>query len=471
MLAIASDPASTLSSQAAPARCVGAADCRAETDAAIAQGDFERAHDLAWRTLQQGPHDDPGLMYLLAQAQALSGRPDDALVMIRRLVERGITIDASTAEFRRTRDLAGWPAVAALIAAGPSAAAPPATRALPMRSPVVAPIPPPLVTPIPSPVVPPTSRPVRATVSPSVRAVAPEAAARADALESATVEAAGHFASREFAPGGLACDAVSRRFVFGDRPGRQLQIVAEGGTESIDLTRAASAGFLEVVALDIDTTRGDLWVVSAASDGRTAMLHKLQLVSGRALASYHVPVGADAVQLVDVAVTMSGTVLLVDAQRRTLLELRPGASAVEVLADLRYEAPSSLTTGGRDGVAYVAHRDGISRVDLGSGAVTPLTGPIGTSLGAIERLRRQATSLVGIQAMPDGSRRLVHLALNPAGRAVTSLRVIDMPLPSGAAPILIAACGDGVAILQGEPAGTADQPSTEWTFRRVRLAP
>ena len=62
--------------------CSGVAECRAQTEAAIAQGDFERAHDLAWRTVQQGPRNDRSLMFLLARTQALSNRPDDALVMI-----------------------------------------------------------------------------------------------------------------------------------------------------------------------------------------------------------------------------------------------------------------------------------------------------------------------------------------------------------------------------------------------------
>ena len=34
------------------------------------RGDYERFHDLAWRTVQTGPARDPMLMYLLARAQS-----------------------------------------------------------------------------------------------------------------------------------------------------------------------------------------------------------------------------------------------------------------------------------------------------------------------------------------------------------------------------------------------------------------
>ena len=83
------------------AACTGVPGCRAETESAIAQKDFERAHDLAWRTVQQGPRNDRALMFLLARTQALSNRPDDALVMIRRLAESGAIVDVRAEEFAR----------------------------------------------------------------------------------------------------------------------------------------------------------------------------------------------------------------------------------------------------------------------------------------------------------------------------------------------------------------------------------
>jgi hypothetical protein len=287
-------------------------------------------------------------------------------------------------------------------------------------------------------------------------------------IEPVIVDNAGHFSSQDFVPGGLACDGVSRRFVFGDRPGRKLRIVADGGDSSIDLTRGASAGFLDVMALDIDTTRGDLWVVSAEVDGASATLHRLQLVSGRVLSRYEAPAAFAPVRPVDLAVTASGAILILDAAGPRLLVLRPGAPALEVLADLQDEAPVSIAAGSRDGVAYVAHRNGLSRVDLRTRTVTPLGAPARTPLGGIDRLRRHGSELIGMQAMADGSRRLVRLALDAAGTAVTRLRVVGLPLPPAGTPALAALCGDTFAILAGEKSGAAP---TEWTFLRIRLVP
>ena len=394
--------------------CTNVMECRAQTEAAIAQGEYERAHDLAWRTVQQGTRNDAALMYLLARTQALSRRPDDALVMLRRLAELGVAPNASTDEFRDTRDLPGWPPVETLI------------ERVKTRAPDLLP------------------------------SVAP-----------ALVENAGSFSSLDFAPGGIACDAVSGRYILGDRPGRKVQILADGADHSIDLTRA---GFLDVMALDINTTNGTLWVVSAEADGRAATLHRVQLISGRALASYGVPEGLTPARPVDVAIAASGAVLLLDAAKGRVLVLRSAMAPIEVLTILQPGTPTSISVGSRDDVAFVAQRDGLARIDLRTRAVVPLLGPGGTRLAGIERLRRYGTSLVGVQTIADGARRLVHLSLDAQGRLITALKVIDVPLPPGDAPIFTAVCGNTLALLVGEGDGDGAR-GTVWTVRRIRLSP
>ena len=440
--------------------CTGVAECRAQTEAAIAQGDYERAHDLGWRTVQQGPRNDRALMFLLARTQALSNRPGDALVMIRRLAEMGASVDVSADEFARMRELPGWPAVETVLAgiANPPVASPP------IPAPVVS------VFPAPAPI-PPRKAPVGPNASPMAPSPAPKAhkvlvAPVVPAL-SAVVEEAGRFTSGEFAPGGLACDAVSRRFVFGDRAGRKLLIVAEGSDHSSDLTRAEVAGFLDVTAIDIDTTNGNLWVASAEADGRGATLHKVQLISGRPLASFVVPETLGTAVLPDVVMAASG-VLLLDASQHRVLILRTGASSPTVLADLGDVVPLSLATSRQGGLAYVTHPEGLLAIDLKTRAVAPVTASKAVALGGIERVRRHGAGFVGVQALPDGSRRLVRLTLDATGRTVTRLRVLEVPLPAGTAPIPLAVCGDTLGFMVGDP--SSSQPSsTVWTIRRIQL--
>lgn len=447
--------------------CSGVAECRAQTEAAIAQGDFERAHDLAWRTVQQGPRNDRSLMFLLARTQALSNRPDDALVMIRRLAALGATVDASGDEFARTRDLPGWPAVDAVIVgiANPPSEPRPSTPTVPTAPEASA-----SARGEPAELRGDESVPARREAV-ELRRDKPSAPAApvlpAVPVVSVVVEEAGRFTSAAFAPGGLACDAVSKRFVFGDRPGRKLQILAEASDYATDLTRAAVAGFRDVMALDIDTTNGSLWVATAESDGRGATLHRVQLISGRPLASFTVPESLVPAQPADVAMAASGAVLVLDTAQRRVLVLRPATTELTVLATLGDVVPLSLTLGRRDTVAYVSHREGLLAIDLRTRAVSPVTAPKAIALAGFDRLRRHGTGFVGLQISADGVRRLARLTLDASGRAVTRRRVIDVTLPVGAAPLPMAVCGDTLGFMLGEAVGE----DTRWTIRRVRLTP
>ena len=110
-------PSAVVVAQVAPIDCHEPKACSELALEARARGAYEAFHDLAWRAVQTGRPNDPDLMYLLARAQALSGRRRDALVMLRRLAESGIVTDAATDEdFRRVRELPEWPYIAGLSA-------------------------------------------------------------------------------------------------------------------------------------------------------------------------------------------------------------------------------------------------------------------------------------------------------------------------------------------------------------------
>ncbi len=193
-------------------------ECRQMALAAADRGDFETFHDAAWRAIQTGPKKDPDLMFLLARAQTLSGRPHDALITLQRLAEMGKPVDvADDDEFARTRELPGWPEVAALIdrsthPAPPGSPAPPALTAPPARP--ALPVPPALAAPPASPALP---------APPALTMALGTADSRAKVLRC----------------GGLAGDAVSSRFsLTGDRLGRKLMVVAEGSDHAVGASSA-----------------------------------------------------------------------------------------------------------------------------------------------------------------------------------------------------------------------------------------
>jgi hypothetical protein len=404
------------------AECSDWRDCQKRALDAAAAGQYETFHDLAWRAVQKGPPRDPTLMHLLARAQSLSGRPHDALVMLLRLAERGIEIDAATNEdYAAVRRLPQWAEHAARFTAGaaaserPDEAPPPRANASAGESPTGAP------------------ETVTSTAggAPVARAGGGGAAGVVDRGGMSPIEDALRVPALTLTPMALAHDRASGRFVFGDAPGRRLVIVDERMHFVVDLVRERSAGFYDITALELDSQRGDLWVVSADRAGATA-LHHLQMVSGRPLARYDIPPDIAPGRFEDVAVARDGTVYVLDALGRRLLSRAPRADALTVAARLDVEAPSSIAPAPQD-VVYIAHAGGILRVDVHGGRARPLrTG--GESPPAFVRLRWQAGALVGVDRLGDGACRIVRLPVSAAGDRAGPVQVlashVDLPNPA-----------------------------------------
>ena len=425
--------------------------CRQMALAAADRRDFEAFHDLAWRAVQLGPSRDPALLLLLARAQAVSGRPHDALVMLDRLAEMGVASDAETHDdFVRTRELPGWPEVAAHIERVTHRESPPAAN--PTAAPTTTP--------------PPTATPAPAAAPAAVTAPV------ANVPRPAPMEAV-RFSSGAFTPAGLAYDAVSGRFLFGDRLGRRLFVVSERSNRATDFVRADPTGIQEVAAIEIDAKRGDLWVASTTPGESAGTLHKLQLISGRALRSYRLDADVEPVTFADLAVTAGGAVLVLDSASRQLFELRPGATALERVIRLDVQEPTSVAAAD-ERTAYVAHRDGMSRIDLQTRTATPLAAPKRVSLDRLERIRWHDHALIAVRVEEDGSRRIIQFDVNDSRRAVVRATTLEQSIAS-AGPIFVTFWDDELVYLQdtldrttGGAAVDASRPA-EFVAYRLRL--
>jgi hypothetical protein len=371
--------------QATP-ECSTAPDCRQQAIDAATAGDYERFHDLAWRAVQKGRPNDPDLMYVLARAQSLSGRPGDAIVMLERLTQMGIATDAATNDdFRRVRALKNWPELEAKMTA--------------------------LVNPTALPKPPPSSAPAVTTAPPSREPVeAPE-----ETLA---------FTVPRFDPVGLAYDAVSRRFIVGDHTANRLLVIDELSHHVTPLVSAASAGFYEAItAFEIDVRRGDLWVASVNSSGPESVVHKLQLVSGRVLEE--VRVGSDdKCRIGDLAVLADGTILALDSRAGRIFRLQPGSRRMDVMGKSAVPAGARSFTLANDRLIYVASDEGITRVDLQTKEVAAVRLPKGTDLGRIEKIRWHDGGLVIVTRTVAGESQIQRARMDSGGQAIARLQVL-----------------------------------------------
>ncbi len=462
--------------------CADLEACRTAALEAEAAGDGDRFHDLAWRVMQLSPKDDPAAMYIVARAQAASGRSSDALVMLRRLAQAGVATDAGDLDvFARVRQRDGWSEVEALARTATRhlvatrlnpAAVDAATGTVPVETAESAtgagtgsggssePTPAGAAVGVPDPV---AVRPAYGS------ALVADVALRLDVgLEGLD--------GRDGATGGFAYDAVSGRYLVGDRGGRKIVVVDEPSRRVADLVRGDSAGFRQLVAMEIDTRRGDLWVLSndpGSGDGDArATVHRLQLIAGRPLATIEPPSDAGTVRFTDLAVTSSGAVVVVDAAGRRLFRLDPRATTLRPVMTLDVPSLSAVTIGGTDDVAYVAHGNGVSRLDLARRRVSPVTSAVaeGTS---IDGVWWHDGALIVMCVEPSGARSLQRWQLDRRGVAVQEIRAVDIPLPGAPTPVAVTLSGSSLLVLTGQDddgaPGGADAEGP--VVRRVRLGP
>jgi hypothetical protein len=439
--------------------CATWQECRTLALEAAEQRDYETFHDLAWRAVQRGPRNDPSLMTMLARAQSLSGRPGDALVMLRRLADLGVVTEAQTSEdFRRVRALAAWPELEARlseIAAGkPAVAASEAGSRAPGTTAAKPPRAPELEAGVETAAPPPAGKPA----DPSARSTAPPAGASPAGGDTAEEAAGGavealRFTSEAFGVAGLAYDAVSNRFIIGDRREQRLAVIGERSQRVSTLTGAASAGFGEIVALEIDRHEGDLWVGTVASGGAqpASRLHKLQLISGRQLFTIPAPEDAGPVRFADVTLTPSSSVLALDSEGARVFRAAPRSRVLELAARVDVEGAASIAAAS-DTVAYIAHPRGLMRVDLSAGGTRAVSAAKGVDLAGLAWIRWHRDSIVAVQPTSGAQYRIVRIAFDASGRRARRVTVLDRDVPL-AGPFAASLNGDAIYYLVGSGDG------------------
>jgi hypothetical protein len=284
------------------------------------------------------------------------------------------------------------------------------------------------------------------------------------------------FTTLAFTPAGLAYDRVSNRFIVGDSDARKLTVVDEGSQRVANLAGAQSAGFGSIAALEIDVREGDLWVVSsppagsappaAGAPSAAAILHKLQLISGRVLYAVALDPEFGEARFTDIAVTAGSSALVLDAAGRRVFVAQPGSRRLALALQLDVAEPSSLAPES-ESLVYIAHREGLIRADLAARRARPVTASAEVTIGGLTRVRWHRGTLVGVQASGDGTHRIVRLKLDRSGRRVTALEVLDRSLQMRD-PTAAALSGDRFFYLA---APNAAEPGTqaETIIRRVTV--
>jgi hypothetical protein len=363
-----------------------------DANAALAGTDAQAAVDAVERASRLAPPNHPYLLYAKVRAYVRVGRLGDAFDALGLLADKGIAADVLVSPaFEALRDHARWPE---------------------------------------------WQEKLQSLVAPA---------------EHSTV--AFRLNEPDFFPEAMTYDRGSRRFLIGSLHKRKVVAVDEISGRAADYATFREAGFFSVLGLEADNVRGALYVLSAGdvtmqgytseADGQS-FLHRLQLSSGRQVTRLSPPPAAGGHLLNDLVQAPDGTLYMTDSKAGVLYRWRPGTKAIEPFATIgAYVYPNGITWSGDGRALYVAHLEGLSRVDLRTRVVVPIGHPASLTLVGIDGLATYRGDLVAVQNGLPRLSRVVRLRLTPDGLNVRALDVLDANLPDHDMPTTGVVVGDG----------------------------
>lgn len=189
--------------------------------------------------------------------------------------------------------------------------------------------------------------------------------------------------------------------------------------------RGATQGVFGIVA---DPARHDLWAASSGSAhggdpaARPALL-RFDLRNGRLKQSFPAPEGAKSFG--DVALGPDGTVYVSESGAGRVFRVKPGAAALDLVADLGARGSPQGLAVSPDGkvLVFAGYGSGLHRVDLASGVTARIETPAGVELRGVDGVARDGASLIAVQngvAPP----RVVRVRLNADWSAIEGLDVL-----------------------------------------------
>ena len=255
-------------------------------------------------------------------------------------------------------------------------------------------------------------------------------------------------------PEGVAFDARHARWFMGSVRQRKVVAIERDGSVR-DFVASGTDGLAGVFGMAVDSVRQTLWVATtalprmqgftAADSGRVGV-YGFDLETGRLRRKAWMARDSSAAHTVgDVAVAPNGDVYVSDSEAPRILMLAAGSdSLVRFLTHPLFRSLQgmAITPDGR--TMYVAdYSHGLVRVSLASKTVDLLGGAPGVTLLGVDGLYWHRGALIGVQNGVTPA-RVVRFCLDPSGRSVRRLEVMDRNPAVADEPTLGAVEGDAL---------------------------
>ena len=281
-------------------------------------------------------------------------------------------------------------------------------------------------------------------------------------------------ADPDFLPEGIAYDSTRGRFLLGSLVHGSVAAFTPNGASTTVVPHAPDV--LRVVGVHVDASRNRLWFATWAPDSAPradstaeapslTRLFLADLASGRVVKSWVPDGGRPGHLLNDFVITEDGSLFITDTDEGSIYRLASPQDTLERFLrpdPIRFSATNGITSAPDGRVLYVAFLQGIARVDVESKSIALLPAPDTVSTASIDGLYWYRGSLMGVQGVPS-LERVVRYSLSTDGQGITASAVLERGHPIVVQPTTGTLVGSSFYYIANSQYGRLDNNSSKFS--------
>jgi hypothetical protein len=277
---------------------------------------------------------------------------------------------------------------------------------------------------------------------------------------------------KDLLPENVAYDSGTGAFFVGStRKGKILRVL-DGAIAEFVAPRAH--GLWMVVGMKADAERRALWVASSYGsnlvdaeprNGSPAGLFRFNLDTGELDGRWLLDDAGSTHFLNDLVVARNGDVFVTHMMEKAAiyrLDAETGTFTPFLHGDAAFTEPNGITINDRGDTLYVAHDEGISRIDIEERSRRQLTMPEGVTGRGIDGLYYYKFSLVAVHPWPGAVRRY-----SMGGDGVTGVEILESDHPMFSIPTTGAMVGDTLYYVANAQFNSFDRDGTLFPMERL----
>jgi sugar lactone lactonase YvrE len=259
---------------------------------------------------------------------------------------------------------------------------------------------------------------------------------------------------------GIAHDRASNRLFVGSSNG---QIFA------VDPSRTVStfaSGLQQVLGIKVDAQRRRLWAIDGqfpnllpppggaapASDVGFSGVNLFDVDSGRQLGRWELDERPKLHGLNDLAIATNGTIFLTDSPTGAIYRLAtPQAQLEQFYQSDQLSFLNGLVITADDRFLYLAHTEGLTRLDLRRRTAQRVSVPDNVCVNGIDGLALAGRRLFGVQGSPYFA-RLLAMTLDSSGTRIVATQTLNARTPAEYQQTTCAIGRDAIFVVGGSPA-------------------